>query len=541
MNEPTRINSWDEYVEIFGNSTEFYLTPSVEAFFRNGGLTCFVVRVAHMAGPDEKPSVDHASCAERLILDDWNKPSLRVRALNEGVWGNNIWVSMEHSTGAKALLTQDLEIGAGEARVSSTRGFEVGQLVRIHDRENSDFVVLTEIGERTVRWSAETPVNRHHKAASPTHLEVMAFDIHVALRDRREVFKGLQLHPSSKRYAPRVVSEESRLVALEDLGTSSPPPHNLPEPEPATRLGAGRDGTGLLTPEDFVGHDHGPADRAGIMALGAVDEVATLVCPDAMVFMDRDPGPGGESKTQRIQDVMVSQAESLQDRMAVLDCPRIRSIDAVKRWRRRIDSSYAAFYWPWIGVAGLRGNALIPPSGIMAGVFARTDSSSGAHQSPANVPLSGAIDVSVRVTEDDLGALTVEGINCFRISRGIRPWGARTASSDPDWRYINVRRIFIMLRRSISIGMAWVPFEPNNHTTWQSLKNSVHTFLGDLHQKGMFAAGKPEDSFFVRCGEDTNPPEAVDAGLLTVEIGVAPAIPAEFIMISVVERMDSEE
>jgi hypothetical protein len=230
MNQPTRIASWDEFVEIFGTTNEHYLTSSVEAFYRNGGGACWVVRVAHMPVPGEVAGVDHAASAELVQLDDWSKPSMRISALNEGRWGNNIWVKCTHAVGASALLIRDLDMGAGEAQVSSTRGFEVGALVRIHDRENSDFVVLTEVKDKLLRWGKETPVNRKHRAAAPTHLEVMEFEIHVALRDRREVFKGLQMHPTSRSYAPRVVASRSRLIRVEDLQTRSPVPHNLPEP-----------------------------------------------------------------------------------------------------------------------------------------------------------------------------------------------------------------------------------------------------------------------------------------------------------------------
>jgi uncharacterized protein len=537
LDEPRRVSSWDEFVEVYGYDPSHYLSHSVEAYFRNGGLACWVVRVAHVPRDGGARALEHATSAELVAIDDWNKPGLRVLANSEGRWGNHIWVSFKHSTGASALLTQDIEVGGGVAQVSSARGFRAGALVRIYDREQSDYVILTEVGERNLRWGAETPINRAHRAAGPTHLEVLEFDLHVSLRDRREVFKGLQMHPSSRRYAPRVVEQESRLIRLEDLDSRSPPPHNMPEPCAPTKLAAGRDGTEQLTPEDFVGHDHGPGDRAGLFSLVSVDEVAQLACPDAMLFLDRQSGPEGELRTQRVQDTMVDLCENLKDRFAILDCPRTRDIEVVKRWRRRVDSSYAAFYWPWVGVLGSDSSVRrIPPSGIMAGIYARSDTHEGVHQAPANVPVADAVDVSVPVTEDDLGVLNSEGVNVLRLARGIRPWGARTASSDPRWRYVNVRRLFIMLRRSIEAGMSWVVFEHNHEKTWESVRDVVSGFLGELYQKGMFAGGKPEDAYFVKCDAETNPAEAVSKGILTCEVGVAPAIPAEFIVISVMQN-----
>lgn len=542
LNEPRRITNWDEYLEVFGYSNEHYLSDSVESFFRNGGSACFVVRVAHLPEKDKERTIDHASVAEKIENDDWNKPALRIRALDEGRWGNDIWVRCEHSTGAQALLTRDLEVGSGEAHVSTTRGFEVGALVRIFDRENSDYVVISEVADKVVRWSAETPVNRKHRAASPTQLEVMEFEIHVALRDRREVFKHLQMSPASRHYAPRIIASRSRLIRVDDLGTRSPPPHNMPGGQPMAKLAGGRDGDELVTPEDFIGHDFGPAERSGIMALAAIDEVALLACPDAMLFCDREPGPAGEFRAQRVQDTMISLCENMKDRFAILDCPQSKDIEQIRRWRRRTDSSYCAYYWPWIEIASRSGEArTLPPSGVMAGVFALKDTTDGVHNAPANVQIVGAQDLGLRVTEDHLGILNAEGINSFRVQRGVRPWGARTASSDPDWRYINVRRMFIMLRRSLDTGMSWVTFEPNDQKTWDSVRDKVDYFLRDLFKAGMFSGGNPAESYYVKCDAETNPSEDVDRGLLTCQIGVAPVIPAEFIIISMVQTMGGGE
>ena len=532
IDEPRRIGNWDEFVETYGYTPQHYLSDTVEAFFRNGGTCCYIVRVAHCPRDGSLPKVEHAAAAERVIKDDWQKPSLRVAALNEGIWGNDIWVKCAHATSAQTLLTLDLEVGSGEAQVSSTRGFEVGALVRIYDRENEDFVVLTEVGEKIVKWSAETPVNRKHRAAAPTRLEVLEFELHVALRERREVFKNLQMHPLSRNYAPRVVASRSRLIRLEDLETRSPVPHNLPNEEPLARLEGGRDGTDHLTPEDIIGADLGPASRSGLMSLSAVEEVALLACPDAMKFLDEDPGPAGERKTQRVQDAIVDLCENLKDRFAILDCPRTLDVGSVKRWRRRTDSSYTAYYWPWLQVpTSGEGSRPIPPSGIMAGIYAQRDTEGGVHYAPANVPIAGVTDLALRVTEDHLGDLNAEGINGFRVQRGVRPWGARTTSSDPDWRYINIRRLFIMLRRSIEAGMGWVPFEPNDRKTWDTVRTLVNEFLEGLFRQGMFAGGNAEDAFYVKCDEETNPPDSVDQGYLVCEIGVAPVHPAEFIIV----------
>jgi hypothetical protein len=537
MNEPTRLSNWDEFVETFGYTPESYTSDSVYGFFKNGGTDCWVVRVAHNAPKGELPGMEHAAFAENVQIDDWNKPSLKIRALNEGTWGNTIWFRCVHTPGAQALLTRDLDIGSGEAFVNVTRGFEVGSTVRIYDRENSDYIVITEVGDKLIRWSTETPVNRRHRAATPTYLEVLTFEIHVAMRDRREVFKGLQMHPTSRNYAPRVVSQRSRLVRLDDMGTKSPVPHNMPEGLPMTRLSGGRDGIEAITPEDFVGFDHGPGERTGLLALAANEEIALLATPDAMKFYEREPGPSGELKAQRLQDQMIAICENQKDRFAILDIPQTKDVEWVRRWRRRTDSSFCAYYWPWLRTTGVDSKPRsIPPSGFLAGCYARTDLV-GVHQAPANVPIEGVEDVSLRITEDHIGILNSESINTFRLQRGVRPWGTRTASSDPNWRYIPVRRLFIMLRRSLESGFAWITFEPNNHVTWDLVRRRTSEFLSSLHRKGMLAGGNPEQAFFVKCDAETNPPEQVDTGMMICDIGVAPLSPAEFIMISLTQTM----
>jgi uncharacterized protein len=543
LNEPTRIINWDEYVETFGYDTEHYLSDAVYAFFRNGGTACYVVRVAHVPPDGELAGVDHAACAEHVQVDDWNKPSLRIRALNEGRWGNLIWVKCLHATGASALLTRDLDVGSGEAHVNTVRGFEVGALVRIYDKENSDYVVITEVADKIIRWANETPVNRRHRAAAPTHLEVMEFEIHVALRDRREVFKNLQMHPTSRHYAPRVVASRSRLIRIDDLGTKSPVPHNLPEPQPLTKLAGGRDGSEKVTPEDFTGHDFGPNQRTGLAALAEIEEVALLVAPDAMLFHDREKGPAGEMKAQRIQDTMLSICQNQADRFAIFDIPPSKDIEWVQRWRRRTDSSFAAYYWPWLEMVGPQGDQAraIPPSGVMAGIYALRDTNDGVHCAPANVPVVGAADISLRVTEDHLGILNASSVNTFRMQRGVRPWGARTASSDPDWRYINVRRLFIMLRRTLDQGFAWVTFEPNNEPTWAQVRTATSQFLDGLWKKGMLIGGKPEEAFLVQCDAETNPEDNIDKGILICNIAVAPTRPTEFVMITMVQEMGTAQ
>src|SRR5439155_14350759 len=142
-----------------------------------------------------------------------------------------------------------------------------------------------------IRWASSTPIVRKYRAAGPTFLEVIEFEVYASLRDRREVFRGLQLSPLSRRYAPRVVNEESQLIRLEDMKSPAPLPKHLPVPAPAAKLAGGRGGIHVLTADDFIGHDHGPGHRAGLMSLAGVEQVALLAIPDAMLAYQRLSGP----------------------------------------------------------------------------------------------------------------------------------------------------------------------------------------------------------------------------------------------------------
>lgn len=534
---PTRVQSWDDFVDTYGNSTSGFLSGCVYSFFQNGGPACWVVRVAHCAAPDVPPTMEHAACASITCVDAWGKPAFQIVASSEGSWGNEIFFQLRPTLGAEALLTRDVDLGAGEAFVSSTRGFSVGDLVRVFDREHEDFVVLTSVGDHVLRWDSRTPLHRKHHAAAPTTVQVHSFELQLSLRGKRELFRGLQLDPASKHFAPAVVAAGSRFARLRTIETTTPPPHCLPRPCDVTRLEGGRNGDAALTPEDVLGFDHGPADRSGLAALLATDEPAQIAVPDAMLFCVREPGPLGDQKAQRVQDHLIASCENLRDKFAVLDIPLGKDIEHVRRWRRRVDSSFAAFYWPWLVSDSPWGQLTLPPSATMCGVFASRESD-GVHVAPANVPLASIVDVSLNVTEDHLAILSADGINGFRIQRGVRPWGGRTASSDASWRYISVRRLFIMLRRSLESGYAWAAFEPNNEKTWGFVQERTRAFLRDLHRKGMFAPGDADAVFYVKCDEETNPPESVQSGRMICEVGIAPVVPAEFITLSMNQEMN---
>jgi len=274
--------------------------------------------------------------------------------------------------------------------------------------------------------------------------------------------------------------------------------------------GPGRDGL-------YIGRDNGPGQRSGLKCFEEVDEIALVAAP-------------GQTSAA-VQDALLSHCETRKDRFAILDSPETISggIDKLPKPR---DSKYGAYYFPWIQVYDPdKGNIFVPPSGHIAGVYSRTDAERGVHKAPANEIVRGALALKYQVSKGEQDILNPKGINAIRfMNGGIRIWGARTLSTDPSWRYINVRRLFIMVETSIERATQWVVFEPNDHRLWKRVQRTITSFLTLLWRNGALMGVSPEQAFYVKCDEETNPPEVIDAGQLVCEIGLCPVKPAEFVI-----------
>jgi hypothetical protein len=287
-----------------------------------------------------------------------------------------------------------------------------------------------------------------------------------------------------------------------------------------------------LDTDEFVGDT---SSRSGLGALEAIEGVTMVVMPDLMAAYQRDLVDLDGVKA--IQLALVSHCENMGDRMAILDPPPGLNAQQVKEWRVEksgFDSKFAALYWPWVKMydPGTGQPGFVPPSGAVAGLWSRTDDTRGVHKAPANEVVRGALDVALDVTRAEHDQLNPEGINVIRTfpGRGIRVWGARTLSSDPAWRYLNVRRLFNYLESSILSGTQWVVFEPNDLDLWQRISRTITAFLLGVWRSGALSGAAPDQAFFVKCDAETNPPDVVDRGQVIVEIGVAPVKPAEFVV-----------
>jgi len=292
--------------------------------------------------------------------------------------------------------------------------------------------------------------------------------------------------------------------------------------------------------------------RKGIETLEEVDEVAIVAAPG---FSDAAS-----------YDAILSHCEKLQDRVAILDAPEaVPNIDLLKTVAtsgtakpkkgagadtgattdtgtpaaglraRTSDGGYGAYYFPWITIRDPFSNALVnvPPSGHIAGIYARTDATRGVHKAPANETVRGALDLTYKITREEQGELNRLGVNCIRqfVTQGSRVRGARTvADSASEWRYLYVRRLFNQIEESIANGTRWVVFEPNDRALWKSIRRDVCAFLTLQWRHGALMVATPEQAFFVQCDEETNPPEVIDAGMVVTVIGIAPVKPAEFVI-----------
>jgi len=300
------------------------------------------------------------------------------------------------------------------------------------------------------------------------------------------------------------------------------------------------------TPDDFIGLQG--TEARGLQALEAIDDIDLVVAPDLMFHYRRSVGFQEPAHVLAVQRAMVEHCERLHDRFCLLDPLPGHDLEEVLRWRAGFDSSHASFYFPWIkGRKGAEVLAPIPPSGHIAGMIARNDRQEGVHRAPANQPLQGLVDVAQRVRKRQRDHAFDHRVNTLVPfpGRGIRIWGARTLSSDPAFVQINVRRLMILLRKSVEKYAQWVVFEPNEPTLWKRIIRSVDVFLGDLWKQGALVGAAQDEAYYVKCDEETNPPEARDAGELICEIGISPVKPAEFIVVRIHqwtrERTDADK
>ena len=248
-----------------------------------------------------------------------------------------------------------------------------------------------------------------------------------------------------------------------------------------------------------------------------------------------------------LQATVIAHCENMADRFAILDGALdqqpLKSDGPLQKQREGLLSKngFAALYWPWmvirdpLAAADSTATLIKPPSGHLAGVFARSDGQRGVHKAPANEPLRGALDLSYRLNDTEQGALNHGGINALRVFPGQPPlvWGARTLTDGTPWRYVNVRRLFSYVEDSILSGSRWAVFQPNNLALWKGLERSITEFLTRVWQSGALFGRTPQEAFYVKIDEELNPSSVRALGQVIVEIGLAPVRPAEYVIVRI--------
>ena len=359
--------------------------------------------------------------------------------------------------------------------------------------------------------------------ATTTILSVCEFKLVVTYGDVVEQFIRLTLENVPDKYFVDVINNASSLIQIVAPALGTPThPFLFPSGDDGLNitLANGIDGTAPPGDNDYKGVDNGPGKRTGIRALEDIDQVSIIAAPGLV--------------SQVVQNALIEQCERLKDRFAILD-PKPKSADAapdlndIQNQRQLYDTKYAAIYYPRLVVSDPVSEAEIPipPSGHMAGIYARTDIERGVHKAPANEVVRSILGLELTINKGEQDILNPKNINVLRDfradARGYRVWGARCVTSDTTWKYVPVRRLFIFLEESIDEGTQWVVFEPNDEPLWARVRQSVTNFLTRVWRDGALMGATPEQAFFVN-------------GRLIMLIGVAPVKPAEFVIIRIGQK-----
>lgn len=490
-----------------------YLAYAVDQFFTNGGSRCYVMRVAPS---DAKPSSNEGGEAS----------ALSIVAKNPGTWGNLIKVVITEASKAK---TQIYAVTGKRYRVKNAGGFFAGDVVAFSGGDEVQYNRVLTVQDNEIELAEELSGDVVDNALLPTKvLSTSEFTLNVIYGDEQETFEKVSLNPEAPSFVDKVAGR-SNLVTIAALTVST---EAVAPFDTVTGLGTsgklefvltgGSDGAiSSISPSDFIGEDRGPGRRTGIQAFIDNDIVSLMAIPGIT-----DPN---------VQLSLVAHCENLRSRFAILDIPREKTkVADVITHRNLFDSSYCALYNPWLSVFDPldKRNIFVPPSGTIAGIYSRSDTTRGVQKAPANEVLRGVVGLDVQYNKGEQDILNPIGVNLIRsfTGQGIRVWGARTASSNTLWKYVNVRRLFIFLEESIKAGTNWVVFEPNNEQLWARVQRTIDAFLTRVWRGGALMGSSTSEAFYIDIGRSTMSQDDIDNGRLICVIGVAPVKPAEFVV-----------
>ena len=529
---PQLVTNFADFKRTYGSylsESEFgeyrFLAYAVEHFFINGGSRCFVARVA----PGD------ARCAEGYVPAK-EGAVLTFTAKNPGIWGDNIRVVMTPASKAKTQILEILDTSAGRKYlVKNGAGFNPGDVVAYTDKKQTIYNRVVKSQDNMLEFAEDFDESVVDKNLLPVKtISTCEFSLEVKYDDQVELYENLSFNVEAPNFiTKRTAKSDLIAVTCGALPEGTVPPFAALCAEEdqalvtATLMGGSNGSVSSLSAADFIGVDNGAGRRTGIQAFLDNDMVSLMAVPGVV-----DPN---------VQLMLVAHCENLGSRFAVLDVPRdARKVQDIINHREIFDSNYAALYHPWLEIFDPldKKNIAIPPSGSILGIYARSDNTRGVHKAPANEVVRACVGLDCQFNKGEQDILNPKGVNLIRAfpGQGIRVWGARTASSDGSWKYINVRRLFIFIEESIKANTNWAVFEPNDEQLWVRVKRTIDVFLTGLWRSGSLAGSSAAEAFFVDIGRSTMSQDDIDNGRLICLIGVAPVKPAEFVIFRLTQK-----
>lgn len=488
-----------------------YLAYAVEQFFTNGGSRAYIMRVA--------PSDAKTASNEGDFFT--------IKAKDAGSWANQLRVVSVPSSKAKTQIFEDL--GEGKYRVKNNAGFNEGDVVHFFDGDERSANKVVRSYDNVIELEETLPGDPVDNGLLAVKvLSTAEFTLHITYGTELETFEHCSFNEGAANYVDKVIIR-SALVTIEASHNDPSVVELFSEADKVEfGLAGGSDGSlSGISPSEYVGEDNGPGKRTGIQAFVDNDQVSIMAIPGVT-----DP---------TVQLALVAHCENLGSRFAILDIPREKTkVQDVMTHRDIFDSSYAAMYNPWLQVFDPleKRNIFVPPSGSVAGVYARSDNTRGVEKAPANEVLRGVTGLDVQYNKGEQDILNPKGVNLIRTfsGQGIRIWGARTTSSNSLWKYINIRRLFIFVEESIKAGTNWVVFEPNDERLWARVHRTIDAFLTRVWRGGALMGSSPGEAFYIDISSNTMTQDDIDNGLLICVIGIAPVKPAEFVVFRITQK-----
>lgn len=540
VGKPQLVTSFADYKRAFGgylSEAKFgearFLPYAVEQFFINGGSRAYIMRVA----------------AEGAAAAKATAGVLQIEAANPGEWGNKIRVTVEASSKAK---TQVIAVNGADLKLKNADGFNQGDVVELFDGKAKAYATIVSSLDNIVTLDAPCTLNvADEKIGTPKYIKTCELTLTVKLDDVVETYANVSLCPEAGNFvSARARKSDLVTIAVTEAKAPAAPKEGKDEKAPAPAkagatpielaggaaviaLAGGSDGkVANVNPSVYMGEDNGPGKRSGLAAFLENVDVSIMAIPGVTA--------------PEVQAALIAHCENCKSCFAILDVPidRKKTNDVVE-FRDMYDTTYAAMYHPWLEMFDplAKRSAYFPPSGAMAGIYARTDNERGVHKAPANEIVRGCTGLSCNYNEGEQDILNPKGVNLVRAftGRGIRVWGARTMSSNGLWKYVNVRRLYIYIEESIKANTNWVVFEPNSEVLWGRVTRTIEMFLATCWRSGALAGSTPSEAYFVECGPTTMTQDDIDNGRLICNIGIAAVKPAEFVIFRITQHTASSE